>query len=392
MAEYYSKMKSYTDEVAAFGQPLDDDEFVAYVLKWLDEEFYNPLVPSIVARAESISPSELCSQMLSYELRIDKQNVGSYSSANSASRGRGAPWTPGGPPASHGHGSPSQHAHGGSSSGSNFRRNTGWTSDVVTGQNRPHCQVCYKVGHTAGVCWYRFDEEFVPDNRFAVVASSSFNGADLNWYLDSRATDHITDELEKLTMYERYNGADQIRVANGASMDIDHIGKSPTSSRPLYLNNVLHVPHAHKHLVYIHQFNVDNHTLIEVHSFFFLIKDQVTKKILLRGPCRDGLYLLHLMPSAHQKMFLSIIRPSPHRWHYRLGHPSIDIVHHILSSNNLPCSSDESHGSVCDACLHAKAHQLPYSKSNSVPTTPLELIYSDAWDPSLILLKIKGII
>jgi hypothetical protein len=118
MAEYYSKMKSYTDEVAAFGQPLDDDEFVAYVLKWLDEEFYNPLVPSIVARAESISPSELCSQMLSYELRIDKQNVGSYSSANSASRGRGAPWTPGGPPASHGHGSPSQHAHGGSSSGS----------------------------------------------------------------------------------------------------------------------------------------------------------------------------------------------------------------------------------------------------------------------------------
>jgi hypothetical protein len=61
-------------------------------------------------------------------------------------------------------------------------------------------------------------------NRLAGVASASTN--DPNWYLDSGATDHITGELEKLTMHETYHNNDQIRVANGAGMDITHVGKA----------------------------------------------------------------------------------------------------------------------------------------------------------------------
>jgi hypothetical protein len=61
-------------------------------------------------------------------------------------------------------------------------------------------------------------------NRLAGVASASTN--DPNWYLDSGATDHITGELEKLTMHETYHNNDQIRVANGTGMDITHVGKA----------------------------------------------------------------------------------------------------------------------------------------------------------------------
>jgi hypothetical protein len=113
--------------------------------------------------------------------------------------------------------------------------------------------------------------------------ASSSSGNDPNWYLDSGATNHITDELERLTMHERYTSNDQIRAANGEGMNITHIGKLvlPNPSRPLYLNDVLHVPRAHKQLVSIHRFNLDNHTFIELHSFFFLIKDQATRKVLL---------------------------------------------------------------------------------------------------------------
>jgi hypothetical protein len=87
MTEFYSKMKSYADEMTASGQTLGDEEFVAYVLTGLDEEIYNSFVSSIVTRVKPISPAELYSQMLAFELRLMKQAANtSYtsSSANAA--------------------------------------------------------------------------------------------------------------------------------------------------------------------------------------------------------------------------------------------------------------------------------------------------------------------
>jgi hypothetical protein len=76
MADYFSKMKSYADEMAASGQLLTDEDFTTCVLNGLDAEFYNPLVSSIITRVESITLPELYSQMLRYELHINKQSVG----------------------------------------------------------------------------------------------------------------------------------------------------------------------------------------------------------------------------------------------------------------------------------------------------------------------------
>jgi hypothetical protein len=119
-----------------------------------------------------------------------------------------------------------------------------------------------------------------------------YTSTDPNLHLDSSATDDIIDKLEKLTMHERYNGNDQIWVANGAGMDVNHNGKSviPTSSLLLHLNHVLHVPRVHKQLVSIHHFTLDNNTSIELHAYFFLIRDQDSKRVLLHSSCRHGLY------------------------------------------------------------------------------------------------------
>jgi hypothetical protein len=99
---------------------------------------------------------------------------------------------------------------------------------------------------------------------------SSISTSDPNWYLDSKAMDHITGELEKLTMHETYHGNDQIRAANNVGMDITHVNKVvlPAPTQSLHLNNVLRVPNSHKQLVSIHQFNLDNNTFIELHPLF----------------------------------------------------------------------------------------------------------------------------
>jgi hypothetical protein len=133
------------------------------------------------------------------------------------------------------------------------------------------CQVCFKTGHVAPDCWHRYDENYVPDPKLVAAAQSSYN-IDTNWYTDTGATDHITSELEKLTARDKYHGNDQIHTANGAGMEIKHIGHSivHTPSRNLHLKNILHVPTATKNLVSVHKLAKDNSAFLEFHPDCFL--------------------------------------------------------------------------------------------------------------------------
>jgi hypothetical protein len=213
------------------------------------------------------------------------------------------------------------------------------------------------------------------------------------WYMDSGVTDHITGELDQLTMHEPYTGIDQIHAANDSGMAITRIGTSfiPTFDCDLVLNKVLHVPSTHKKLISVHRFTLDNYTYIEFHLFFFLIKDQKMRQVLLQGPCRGGLYPLPPSTSKFQKLVFHAIKTPVHQWHSRLGHPSRDIVRRVISKNNLPCATlDSSCSSVCDACACAKAHQLPYQLSSNTSSAPLQLIFSYVWGHAIGSFGQKG--
>jgi histone deacetylase 1/2 len=73
------------------------------------------------------------------------------------------------------------------------------------------------------------------------------------------------------------------------------------------------------------------------------------------------------------------VRAAPSQWHTRLGHPATPVVRHVLRRHELPLVSNNKASSFCDACQQGKSHQLPFSVSNYVAKTPLELIYSDVW-------------
>ncbi len=223
----------------------------------------------------------------------------------------------------------------------------------------------------------------MPDERHLAAAASYAYGVDSNWYMDSGAIDHITSELDKLTVRGKYKGNDQVHTANGAGMKIEHIGHSlvHTPMRNLILKNVLHVPQATKNLVSASKLAYDNSVFVELHGKYFLVKDQATRETKLEGRRHKGLYPL---PSPSPPKAVYGVAPSFARWHSRLGHPSSPIVSKVISTNNLPCHDKASKESVCDACQMAKSHQLPYNKSTSVSQFPLELISSDVWGPAPI--------
>ncbi|RLN35346.1 uncharacterized protein C2845_PM03G10830 [Panicum miliaceum] len=211
--EYFTKMKGFSDEMAAAGRSITDDELVEYILTGLPAE-YESLVTSLVTRVESVTLDELYAQLLNFEIRMGLVHGGEQTSANLAGRGggrgpnRGRDSTRG-----RGRGPPST---GGRGRGQGFSTNSQQRGSFNNNKKRdkPICQVCDKKGHTALRCWYRFDENYT-DEKIGAAASSSYN-IDNNWYTDTGASDHITSELEKLAVREKYNGGDQIYTASGA--------------------------------------------------------------------------------------------------------------------------------------------------------------------------------
>ena len=110
---------------------------------------------------------------------------------------------------------------------------------------------------------------------------------------------------------------------------------------------------------------------------FFLIKDQVMKQIMFRGPCHGGFYpLVPAFTGSHKHASITI-KPTSSTWHRRLGHPSSFIIQQVLRRNKLSYSP-EINLYICDPCQRAKSHQLSYP----VSTIPLEQIFSDVWGPA----------
>ena len=88
-----------------------------------------------------------------------------------------------------------------------------------------------------------------------------------NWYMDTRASSHITSGTCNLTSYFNLSNKQNITVGNGKLIPIHGYGHS-TLKHPhsqFTLKNVLHVPQIvkKKNLVYVRKFVNDNHVSVE---------------------------------------------------------------------------------------------------------------------------------
>ncbi|PKU75766.1 hypothetical protein MA16_Dca019722 [Dendrobium catenatum] len=102
----------------------------------------------------------------------------------------------------------------------------------------------------------------------------------------------MTNSVENLATSNAYNGTDKVTLGDGRSVPIAHSGTGllPTPSRKLFLSHILHTPSISHNLLYVSNLVQDNNLSIIFDSTGFTFKDLTTNKILLKGPCRDGLY------------------------------------------------------------------------------------------------------
>jgi GAG-pre-integrase domain len=403
MQDYLDKKWSLADWLRLIGSPVSNEDLQLFILHGLNVE-YDPLIVSQNSKPTVVPFNELAGILLTHEQRLQKNVVTSAVIPSSVSIPVSLTYSQ----------MPQAHIAVDNLSSaiteadlfSQFQaflasKNGSWrnklsskgTSSANDSSDKPTCQLCAKKSHTADRCYKRFVSTYKPPPpRFQSRVRSPSPQALLvqpgsappeSWYMDSRASAHVSPDLNCFTSYSPYSGTDQLQIGDGKGLPILHLGSSSlvTSSKPLVLTNMLHVPSISKPLLSISRLITDNNIIVEFNASSCLVKDRVTNQVLLQGVLYNGLYLLASSfsgPQAHTCAVASL-----HTWHQRLAHTSSSILKHLVSSNHVSCTT--SVFDVCESCSKAKSSRQPFVSSNTRSTKSLELIHCDLWGPSPVV-------
>jgi len=130
-----------------------------------------------------------------------------------------------------------------------------------------------------------------------------------------------------------YTGTDKVRVADGSLLPIKHVGwmNIPRVTKPLVLNNVLHVPTLKHNLLTVKQLYQDNNCIVVFDNSSVCVKDKISGKVLLHASSTGN--VCHLaVPSSSPLAFATLIDPAT-TWYRRLGHCGVRTLSFLRTRN-----------------------------------------------------------
>ncbi|GJV88661.1 retrovirus-related pol polyprotein from transposon TNT 1-94 [Tanacetum coccineum] len=262
------------------------------------------------------------------------------------------------------------------------------------GHNRrpPHCQLCLTNGHYATTCpsLYTYATQASPSSDESLAkafhAQCHVNTNTPNWHVDSGTTDHMTLACDSLHHSSPYPANAKVMFGNGKTLPITHTG-STTVSHDIPLRNVLVIPKLNKKLLSVSKLTTDHPVDVLFSQPFFYIHDRKTKRVLARGHCEHGLYVLKDEPTAFIAT-AKVIKPASYElWHARLGHVSFDVISTLNKLGVLSITSLLPKPILCTPCQLAKGQRLPFTINAKRSSHPLDLIHCDLWGPAPICSK-----
>ncbi|KAK9169689.1 hypothetical protein Syun_001829 [Stephania yunnanensis] len=180
------------------------------------------------------------------------------------------------------------------------------------------------------------------------------------WFADSGATSHVTPDASQVSQSSPFAGNDSLIVGNGQSLSIASVGLAniPSANSKLKFPNTLVVPNFRNNLLSISQLTKDNNVVIEFSNSHYLVKDSITREILLQGILKNGLYHSsnkELSSQRSRSAYLTFHQSQHLTWHRKLGHPTLQTLQQILKADlQLPSTQSE----FCSICSLGKHHTL----------------------------------
>ncbi|KAF5442060.1 hypothetical protein F2P56_037245 [Juglans regia] len=357
--EYLHTVKSLADEISLINHPISEDDLTLYILNGLGADFREIAAP-IRARERPLTFEELHDLLVGHDAYLRHLEVSSQqlvASANYSNRRSGSSSSSGG------------HLSKGSSKSHSSDRNNGASQNANSlaqktkpnGQRRytPKCQLCEQLDHTVKYC---------PRLQFPGATANCISTSpaqETKWLIDSAASHNITGDLAKLSIHSEYDGTDEVVIGDGSGLPVSHIGSLVfhTPTRTFHLNDTLCVPNIKKNLISVHNFTTHNNVFVEFHPLFFLVKDQTTGTVLLKGACENGVYTLpESMPKSVPCLFVGY---SLAQNAYKCIDPSTNKVYHsrhVLfdeTRNGLSAHPSSSLSSASAAPIHGVSSCIP---------------------------------
>ncbi|XP_020971692.1 uncharacterized protein LOC110268917 [Arachis ipaensis] len=229
--EYLKKIRDIVDSMASIGYTLFLEDHISAITDGLNED-YALYLSIVMEKSESITLIEAEALLLGHEKMIERfekialGTIQEHYTQSSSSLPR--------PPNTTNY-VPRRGREGKSSNRVRF----------TNSDSRPICQVCGRTGHTALLCFHRFNQQYqasssnakIPTQskllpppttyhnpRAYMAAPSTFS--DASWLPDTGTSNHVTNDAQSILAPSEFLGKDQLLLGNGSG----HPGDSSTRS------------------------------------------------------------------------------------------------------------------------------------------------------------------
>lgn len=265
------------------------------------------------------------------------------------------------------------------------------SKESVSKSEELKCYNCGKSGHWKMDCKLLKSR---PDQGKSVIARAMITKEmaetacltleDEDWYLDSGATKHMTNQRRFFDKFLEFKHPEKIGLADGTGIDAIGIGEvifcvnRGDHEEGIRLRNVLYVPDLSMNL-FSPRMTCQKGYNVLLESQKCSVIDSLTGETVLTGKHRGDFWILNLHVSRRQEEDKAYVTQTLERWHQRLGHQNVRHTEEILKSFEIEYQKSEDF--FCEACIMGKQKADPFPETGTITKKPGEIIHSDVCGP-----------
>jgi hypothetical protein len=210
------------------------------------------------------------------------------------------------------------------------------------------------------------------------------------WIIDTGATHHICCSLDIFHTHFHIKPL-EVKLPDGSYVSTQTSGTIMFSDS-FILHDVLYIPQFSVNLLSAYKLSNSLKCKLIFDHNSCVIQEIPSLKMIGRARVKHNLYVLdqistHIVAfTKNCDSFSSVfcnhtISNDFDLWHHRLGHPSHNVVQHLITQFPFVQSLSNK---ICDCCHFAKQHKLPFPRSYTKSIAAFDLIHMDIWGPLAI--------